>query len=167
MIKEDCNMVALRLFMGVQMFGFGLFSLLTETWHQSLSLTAQYGWLWMALIIIGGMCTLASALVDLYLGMKWVGLGKAVYRKHVNKLAQFRLLGFYLSGCVWAGWGYSTMVSADIRPLDFMAPTYVAFTFYLAFKDATRKRTKVVNRDEARQTATQSTGGAIPVRLRT
>lgn len=162
MRKEDCNMIPLRLFMGVQMVAYGLLTYFAEPWHLSVILTEKSGWIWSALIAFGGLWMASSALIDLYLANVWQGFGKAKYRTAAVWLAKERLLGFYFSGAVWAGLGYNTLVEGQVHASDFMAPSFVVFLFFLAFKDACRKRKRAVNKHEARKTATALSDGATP-----
>jgi hypothetical protein len=157
-------MIPLRLFMGVQMAGYGMILLFAAPLNFSTTINETNGWMWSAMILFGGLWMVASAAVDMYLAEHWRGLGKAKYRKMASLLAKERMLGYYFSGAVWAGLGYHTVMDGRATATDYLAPSYVVFLLFLAFKDACRKRKRVVSPHENRQIATAFSGGSAPDR---
>lgn len=138
-------MLPLRLFLAVQMLGYGTMALWASPWRMADAITDSGGWIWGLLLFSGGVWVLTLALLDHY-------LNPLTRRLAVSKvLTKLRMFGYYFSGSVWSGLGYTTLLDDKLQFADYMAPSFAGFLLFMAFKDACVKRKKAITVYENRQ----------------
>jgi hypothetical protein len=147
--KTPCQFLPLRLFMGLQMLGWGVLVHFSNPWN--LGDFWDSGWMWSALLVAGGLWVTIVCLVDIYLGRSWKGFGTAWKRRLHYSLDKFVALGYFFAGSVWGAVGTHTLLDSRFQAVDFICPMYMFFFLYLAFKDACKKRERAVFKNETRK----------------
>lgn len=149
---EKPHMIPLRLFMGLQMLMYGVMCA-----HNPSELRAAYwfdesGWVWwVVLLVIGGLWLAVFAALEIYAGWNWRGLGTKHCRSCIKASSVARIPGYFFCGAVWAGLGFKLLWDEHFQAVDIMAPTYMLFLLFIAYKDACKKRSKVLRQNETDQ----------------
>lgn len=147
LVKENCNMIPLRLFMGLQMIIYGVVLWFTPDDLRNAYLFEEHGWMWIVLLVSGGVWLAAFAALEIYAGWNWRGLGKKSCRTCIKASSVAKVPGYFYCGAVWAGLGYQLLWDGQYQTVDFMAPTYLLFLLFIAYKDACKKRSRVLRHD--------------------
>ena len=147
MFTEKSNVIPLRLFMGVQMLVYGILCAIDPKDLRGAYLYDQYGWIWIVLLVTGGLWLAVLAAMEIYAGWYWRGLGKKSCRRCLKVSRILTVPGYFYAGAVWAGLGYKLVVDGHFQTVDFMAPVYLLFLLFVAYKDACAKRSKVLRNE--------------------
>lgn len=137
-MKTACQHAPLRMFMGLQMIGWGALVEARGVWN--LESSAAHEWLWPMVIVFGGLWVVATACIEAYVRTSWARVWRHEQRLFYRKLTKVTVMGYFFSGAAWGGIATHAMYQRSFQELDFLCPLYVLFFFYLAFTDASKKR---------------------------
>jgi hypothetical protein len=144
---KPCNptqFLALRMFMGLQMIAVGIHAHFTSRAIHPDFIESGTQWLWILNLIIGGISLVVLVLLELYLGSTLTGLGTVRRRRLVKVVHRYGVVSLFFCGAVWGGIGWGVFTHSNFELSDIMSPLYVAFLLFLAFKDACKKRERVL-----------------------
>jgi hypothetical protein len=156
MRKDDFTMMPLRIFLGIQCIGFGIFSLITSYDFVPVVFQPDQGCVWSWTIVIGGVGLLLSSIAIPMLAKereRLNGSRKGIRHMAYVLTARVSPLVFHFNIALWSGYWYSTAKFGVLVFSEYLAFTTVAALVYVAYKDAYRKRKRVIENYEARQTA--------------
>lgn len=142
-------MIPLRLFMGLQMLMYGAMGALNPTELREAYWFDDTCWIWwVVLLMVGGFWLSTFAALEIYAGWNWRGLGTKKCRMCVKASSVARIPGYFFCGAVWAGLGYKLLWDDHFQVIDVMAPTFMLFLLFIAYKDACKKRSRVLRQNE-------------------
>ena len=145
-------MIALRLFMGFQMLMYGVMCAFNPSELHGAYWFDESGWKWwVALLIIGGVWLALFAALEIYAIWNCRGLGTKKCRICVKASSVARIPGYFFCGAVWAGLGFTLLFDGHIQTVDIMAPAYMLFLLFIAYKDACKKRRRALRQHETDQ----------------
>jgi hypothetical protein len=137
-IDVQCDQAPLRVFMGVQMIGWGTLIHTDNSWR--LASTFGDGWLWASIMVFGGVWLIIAAAVEAYVRSHWKKFWTQPQRHTYRWLMKYKVVGYFFSGAAWGGVGIHAVQAGSFREVDFLCPLYMVFLLYLAFTDASKKR---------------------------
>lgn len=143
MILCKAPMALLRILLGVQMFLYGFFGLVS-----SFEIVAFSKWIPESMehavnltVLTTGLAILAPCLAEIW-AFKRLGVHRAKYRIPflVRMAAKARTPAYAFSGCIWLAIWYFGLWDGRLSSLDFIGPVYIAFVIGLYVSDARTQR---------------------------
>lgn len=137
-MKTSCQHAPLRMFMGLQMIGWGVLIEVRGAW--SLEASVATDWLWPFTMVTAGAWIVVAAMAESYVRTVWPRVWTPAQRVKYRHLMTYTVMGYFFGGAAWGGVATNAMYERTFQDLDFLCPLFMLFLFYLAFTDASKKR---------------------------